>query len=528
MLLLVTSIAHAGTIFDDDWLAPSPQSTKTTTPSERSGRHPIPGLAEQLKTRQLLKDVFANYLVDHSVSARRALAQKLLDEAAKEGDAPTDRFVLLVGAASAGREASDVTLCFRAADNLSNVFDIDGLHFKADCALKMSLKAESPVATTKNCRAVVELVDQLAAANDYATASKLLTALRPAAAADPSLNQEVQSRSKEIDALRVGAETIRTAVEKLKTAPADPKANLAVGTYECLTMGDWHSGLAMLARGSDDKLSRLAKEELSAPTTPDAIIRLADGWWDLAATQGDVPRRRLVQHAATLYSKAKAAGLTGLGLILAEKRIAQAPPVEKPIVPTSPLPGGARVVNLLPLIDPAQDAVLGDWRIKKNALVSPSTEYARLRIPYAVPEEYDFHVRFTHTSRLTAMVQLLCHDGKRFAWHYGMQGGTKHGFGLMSEKEAWDNDTTAPALPADKTTGTVHDSLVQVRRGYVAAYIDGRLISRHDTDFSDMTLEKKLDLGSDSIGLGTWQTVATFSVVELVEITGRGHPLRQP
>jgi hypothetical protein len=180
---------------------------------------------------------------------------------------------------------------------------------------------------------------------------------------------------------------------------------------------------------------------------------------------------------------------------------------------------------LLALIDPQRDSVFGDWRTVNGSIVSGTQAYARLRIPYAVPPEYDLHFQFTRLSGNDFVAAILCHTGRSFAWLNGGNGNTVDGFELVSEKHADQNATTKSPLPAEKTKGKIHDSVVQVRNGSIAAYVDGRLVSRHDTDFSDMSIPEAMSIGEDSIGLSTWQTSIGFSKIELVEVTGRGHPV---
>jgi hypothetical protein len=77
----------------------------------------------------------------------------------------------------------------------------------------------------------------------------------------------------------------------------------------------------------------------------------------------------------------------------------------------------------------------------------------------------------------------------------------------------------------DDGLGRQHDSLVQVRKNYIAGYLDGKLIERHETDYSDLSVESFVSVGTHAIGLRTMDYAATFSFVELVEVTGTGRPL---
>ena len=53
-----------------------------------------------------------------------------------------------------------------------------------------------------------------------------------------------------------------------------------------------------------------------------------------------------------------------------------------------------RTVDLIPLIDVDKDAVSGTWTLDHGAIVSDESDWARLRIPYEPPDEYDFRIEF--------------------------------------------------------------------------------------------------------------------------------------
>lgn len=318
-------------------------------------RRAVPAGAEQAKSRKLFKDVFAAELADRSPAARRALATKLLGKAGEMGDAPSDQFVLLVGAAQAGREGSDLPLSLRAADQLAARYEVDPLPFKSDVALKTPLKADAPDRTVANARACLELVAQFAAAEDYATANRLLVSARPAANTDGELAAQAQAWARHLDLLRSAADRAAPALAKLKSAPDDPAANLAVGRFLCFAKGDWGGGLPRLAKGSDPALMATAAADLAAPTDPAARADLADQWWDAAAKEPSLAVKRWERQRAALWYDRAAPGLTALRKALAEHRSAEFRKVDQPelLAAAAPLPGGGR-----PFVVPASP----DWQ----------------------------------------------------------------------------------------------------------------------------------------------------------------------
>jgi hypothetical protein len=273
--------ASAKNIFDDGWDPPAPAKPATPPPGAGAakpsptpepgrpsppsgaqpanppppsavvvrGRRPIPSAADQAKSRKLFREIFAADLADRSAPARRALGTKLLQQAATLAAAPADAFVLLVGATDAGREAGDLSLSCRAADSLGESYEVDALRVKSDVAMKMALRGDSAATAADNCRTGLKLADELVAAEDDATALRLLQLLRPAAP-DPNLSAQIQARIRENETARSAAERVAPYIQRLKAAPDDPAANLAVGQYFCFTKHDWKQGLPLLSKGT--------------------------------------------------------------------------------------------------------------------------------------------------------------------------------------------------------------------------------------------------------------------------------------
>ena len=136
-----------------------------------------------------------------------------MGEAVKLGDNPSDQFVVLGGAIQAAKEGGSLPLCFKAADAMTAVFELDGLAVKADAALKAAIKADATPLTAENVRAGLELMGQLEAADDLDGASKVGTMLSKAATT-VALKTAVLNRSKEVEEIRSAKEKVKGAVEK--------------------------------------------------------------------------------------------------------------------------------------------------------------------------------------------------------------------------------------------------------------------------------------------------------------------------
>jgi len=128
--------------------------------------------------------------------------------------------------------------------------------------------------------------------------------------------QEAQQREKAFAA-------VRAAKERLATQPDDPEANLAFGKFLCFAKGDWHRGLARLARSQDATLGKLAARDVAETNQPAEQVALGDAWWEAANAESTAARKNILLHAAMWYYRASFQ-LTGTAKSVAEKRIQQA------------------------------------------------------------------------------------------------------------------------------------------------------------------------------------------------------------
>lgn len=322
--MMCVAPAEAGTIFDDDPIPPKSvdrsQAAGPTSPATA-----IPSKSDLTHSRKLLKTAYADQLKDRSISARRKLAETLLEESEKTGNSPADRFALITGAIDSAREGISLTLCMRAAEKLSDDFPVDNLKVETDAAVGMNLRTATGPDAADNVHAGLRLVDSLAEAEEFTDAFRVLGAIRPLAASDPELHALAIKHTQSLESTRAASEKIKPSLETLKTLPNDPAANLAVGEYYCLRLGQWEKGLPFLGKGSDKRLQDLAIEERAARTDPARALKLADAWWDQAEIKGtrEGDSKAMKVHAATLYRAAKSA-VTGLTEKVVDVRLQQA------------------------------------------------------------------------------------------------------------------------------------------------------------------------------------------------------------
>lgn len=180
-------------------------------------------------------------------------------------------------------------------------------------------------------------------------------------------------------------------------------------------------------------------------------------------------------------------------------------------------------VNLLPLIEPGKGTIAGKYEVEKGALVSSGKGEERLEIPYEVPEEYDYQISFTKDGGDSVIVQILSGNGRPFIW--AMNSGGSFTFHYLKGAGIGANKTTVKT--AGIKNGKRYTVLLKVRKNGVQAFVDSKLVSKWDTDFSDSesgpwwALRKK-----NVLGVGNGAAKITFHSIEVREVTGKGKVLK--
>ncbi|OHE82973.1 MAG: hypothetical protein A2107_11650 [Verrucomicrobia bacterium GWF2_62_7] len=190
-------------------------------------------------------------------------------------------------------------------------------------------------------------------------------------------------------------------------------------------------------------------------------------------------------------------------------------------------PAWSRTINLMSLIDPKRDAVKGEWRFQDRGLVSDNTTTARLQIPFQPPEEYDFRIEFVCLQRTQMVCQIFSQTGRAAMFVMGGGSGNLFGFSLVDAKRS-DNNRTTAGVDSGLGIKRSHTSLLQVRRGGVRAFFNGKLTSEWKTNYKDANLSKFWEMPSHQLlGIGS-RSRTTFHVIELLEIAGKGKPVTPP
>jgi len=238
-----------------------------------------------------------------------------------------------------------------------------------------------------------------------------------------------------------------------------------------------------------------------------------------------------IYRGVAVYHRAELLGVSGPGKFLRPEDPAAREAASKLKFPKTPEPTPVagtvddpvrwqKAVNLLKLIDPARDAVSGQWKKNDLGVTSDKSLAAKLVIPYQPPEEYDFRIVFTRHDGDHAVAQMLSKGGRGFAWELGIHPNKAFGFNMVAGR-ANNNPTTVPGK--ELANGERHTSIVQVRNTGLVTYVDGAFIQYYKTDYKDFAEPYPWKWTSPgTLGLGSWTSSTTFHSAEVLEVTGKG------
>lgn len=204
------------------------------------------------------------------------------------------------------------------------------------------------------------------------------------------------------------------------------------------------------------------------------------------------------------------------GTVIKQLPIGEVPSIEGELPSEKP----NKVVNLAKLADPRGGAVEGTWGIEDGNIVSNNPQgRAVLRLPYHPADEYDFRV--TLAMKTGSEVGLLVNRGQRAVnFTIGSLSNTRAGFSVVANQYLDPQNPTTLFAPRMTEVKRKYTIVVYVRKTFIAASVDGKLVAKYATDFSD--LKPIPPCPRNFLGLHTIDTTAVFNTIEVAEITGEG------
>jgi hypothetical protein len=290
--------------------------------SQDAVKEEVPSQEDQDKVEASLKELFPREYASKKASLRLALALNFYRKGIETTDNPPERFVLFREARDLAIKALQPEVALGAIEALDQGFRVKALEMKTAALEKIGTAARTSGARRLVVEAAILVVDEAVAADNYQAAGRLSKLAQEMAnkIKSKSLTTLVEAHAEELSKLRKDFPAVQAAREKLKSAPDDPKANLKVGKYECLVQGNWQTGLARLAKGSDEKLKKMAEALANKPAKPEELVAAGNHVWDWAEREEDSAKRKLQERARAWYWQALPE-LTGLAKTRVEKRL---------------------------------------------------------------------------------------------------------------------------------------------------------------------------------------------------------------
>jgi serine/threonine protein kinase/formylglycine-generating enzyme required for sulfatase activity len=202
--------------------------------------------------------------------------------------------------------------------------------------------------------------------------------------------------------------------------------------------------------------------------------------------------------------------------------------LREPRTPTAESPTGFRF-DALPLVRIGLDQGVGPWTADKpgGELRSGNLGFMRIAIPYVPPAEYDLRTSFTRESGDDFVAQILVGGGRQFHFAVGAFANKWVLFDQVDGVAPASSNKTAKRKSSWLENGTRHESVVQVRKEGVTAFLDGELVTSLATDFSNVALNKRIELpNAHVLGLAAHNGEVVFHRVEIVEVSGPGSFVR--
>ena len=141
-------------------------------------------------------------------------------------------------------------------------------------------------------------------------------------------------------------------------------------------------------------------------------------WRALAPTEIDTIHVSQAGGFGRTVFDARDAGVPALGYVLEYSALLHAlrSSVRDLLVQDEPEARWENAAALLPLVDPARDAVTGSWKLEKGAVVSAASARARIEIPWRTAPEYDLRVTFVRRDGADDVAVVLPWKGASFVW----------------------------------------------------------------------------------------------------------------
>ncbi|MCY3021534.1 MAG: hypothetical protein NTW87_21175 [Planctomycetota bacterium] len=299
-----------------------PGKTEAKGGENADKRLPVPPAAALSDSEKQIKEVFKEEFQKKAPADRIELAKRLLKLAQDSRNDGLMYYAALREAKDLAVSGGDVETAFAAIAALEEAYTVDAPDLRVNALSNVGRAAATPEAAEKAFEAGLGVLDQLADGLHFEAATKLISPLEDLArrANSAELAARVQARSKELRAQQTDWAKVKPHFDKLKTAPDDPDANLAVAKHYVTAKSDWEHALPLFAKCSAPVLKEAAAKDALKPEEAAARADLGDLWWSVSEKESGPFKTALQSRAVGCYNQALE-GLTGVRKMQVEKRL---------------------------------------------------------------------------------------------------------------------------------------------------------------------------------------------------------------
>jgi len=404
---------------------------------------PVPEAAEQKKAEAEIRSVFREDFAKKTREGKRALAARLLAEAADAKNSPASRYVVLQLSRDLAIEGLDVATIADSIDQLGKLYDIakpalTGATFTSNtnafkvAALNSAQKyARSPEDSSLLGDAYLKVAEDTLkdklfddaqsaaqAAEKYGKQAKATAVVERAG----QMVKEIPELKKEDDAFG----------KVINSKADDPAAKLVKGRYSLFVVGDESAGIENLLGCSDEGLKNVAKLEAAKPATAEAMSDLAEAWVALVGKEEVLLQKRRYQERARYWFNEALKNAGGILKAKIEKRLSD--------LGSSSAAGPKATVDLLSKVDLGRDVISGSWKMTGGSLVGTAdSAHAKLQLNYVPPDEYDLTVVAERRDGAEDLEFGLVGGGKQFVVAFDVANSTWSGPAWIDGKTVHEN-----------------------------------------------------------------------------------------
>lgn len=282
------------------------------------------------KALDVARRVVAERFADDIKRRRAPEAIKIMLEVAADTEDAARQAAIYLAAINLAADVGNLSLAFRAVDDMEFAFEIDAPRMKAGCIEATFKNVRTADIRAAAVRQSLTIMSEALAVGRFDVFEQVAKAAQAAAnrVRDPALRREFAAKRRELDQTRKTYESLGKALAdaqtKLASKPDDAAANELVGKHLAVEQSDWPQAIAHLSKAADAELRAAAKADAKEPDQPSEQVAIADAWWNIAdGLEADHERAAFRARAGVWYTRALSE-IKGVALVRARRRAKEA------------------------------------------------------------------------------------------------------------------------------------------------------------------------------------------------------------